>query len=316
MPHCFPCNAAHLHGAQHHCAQCQDGAVNQLLQNLWMDDDEPKLVYRLFFSEAARKAWSEHLALWTPSIKYSGVFIHARPFCSFNQYGSQAITLADPNETCRCELGDVLFVYSDYLAKRRTAIIFQAKKTANRKPPRFANSCQLELYSRWPTFRYSLASKRVATRRVLRTLPFQGSHDPAAQMMLLDSVSRIVQLAPAIDINQRAGWGLSVNRFLNGSIGRDFAWKPPTRSASAASLSQWDLLIWDILSCTYNQAMPRGIAGTSGRRRGLSLRMLESSMVDSTGGDGPGDVMPTDQANDGFIMPIVHLIRPRFTKEG
>jgi len=240
---------------------------------------------------------------WRPSLRYSGVFVHQRPYCTFNGPNAQPITL-NGTHSCKCELGDLLVVFSDHGAQRRVAALLQAKMAAGSWPPLSPNPDQWTLYTSWPTFRYTPRSPSASPGPQLRTVPFTGSSDPAAQYVELDSANLLVNTLPAYPSRNGAVWASMVNRILNGGAGRDFAFQ------RTKAKNDWDKLIWDLLDYTFNCAMPGGASSGAGGIRGAGSLLNLATMLDVTGGDGPGDAIPSGIApDDSWGIPIIHLER-------
>lgn len=227
MPSSFPCQNPATHKIPGHCLQCHVSHTTYLINQLWDNVSEPRLVYTLFFSRQAASEWKGHMALWHPTIEYSGVFTHAKPFCRFNPHGMTSITLAASSSKCMCELGDVLLLFSDYVARQRRAILLQAKIVKKQAAPRFDNPDQRELYSRWPTLRYVIQSGKGPASARLRTLPFCGYDDPSAQIMLLNSTHSTVKVASVSNAGLGIELGQLIDHVINGSAGRDVIWSHP-----------------------------------------------------------------------------------------
>jgi hypothetical protein len=132
---------------------------------------------------------------WRPRLIYAGVFIHQRPYCRFNSLGKPSITLKSGHSR-HCELGDLLLVFTDKPASRRVAALFQAKMAGGSWPPLQPNPDQWELYTSWPTFRYTPRSPSATPGPQLRTLPFAGSSDPAAQYLELNPAPPSIETSP------------------------------------------------------------------------------------------------------------------------
>ncbi len=241
---------------------------------------------------------------WKPSLRYAGVFVHQRPYCEFNAPGSKPVTLSSAHG-CRCELGDLLVVFTDKPAKRRVAALFQAKMTGGSWPPLRPNRAQWDLYSGWPTFRYTpRRSPSISPGPQLRTLPFTGKPDPAAQYAELDPTPPDIQTAPAVSPSSMSAWDLTINRLLNGGAGRDFSFQ------RSSATNDWDLLIWDLLDYTYYCAMPSSASSGAGGMRGAGALLNLETVLDTTHGDGPGDRPPSGlDADDGWGVPVIHIAR-------
>lgn len=88
-------------------------------------------------------------------IKAGGVFIHASPYVSFVK--------ANSKKTSTVELGDLLLIRTEFrknVSIKRTAMIFQVKKTKSIPYHNKNNDEQYYLYSTWPTFTYTRADKQ------------------------------------------------------------------------------------------------------------------------------------------------------------
>ena len=303
MPYDYPCQTTGSHAAIRHCSICQAADSDTIVKSRWGGSSEPQIVYGLFFSPKAVIDWTAYMNRWHPSLLYAGVFIHQRPYCEFNSHHSPPITLSSMH-SCRCELGDLLLVFTDKPAKRRVAVLLQAKMAGGKWPPLHPNPDQWDLYIGWPTFRYTPRSPTGSPGPRLRTLPFTGSADPAAHYLQLDTSPRNIETTPALSPASLSMWDRTINRLLNGGAGRDFSFH------RSSATNDWDQLIWDLLDYTYHCAMPSSASSGAGGTRGTGSLLSLNSIVDVTNGNGPGARFPSGQdPDDNWGIPVIHLIR-------
>lgn len=300
MPYNYSCTFLGPHTSAAHCAICQNSDSDTIIKSSWRAGSEPQIIYSLFFSPGAVSQWTTYMNNWSPSLVYLSVFVHQRPYCDFNDYSapSPVSPLSGPG-TYKCEIGDLLVVFSDYPASRRVAALFQAKMSGGPWPPK--NPDQWELYTHWPTFGYTATSPSSSSGRQFRTLPFSGSADSSAQYLILDSSKTSSEITLPLSSPLYSAWGQTVNRALNGGAGRDFSWD------RASAVNDWDYLIWDLLDYTRMWAAPASVAGTGGGTRGAGSLLEVHSSHDVTGGNGPGERVVT--SDDGWGIPIIHIIR-------
>jgi len=310
MPYDFPCFASPPHVSTSHCSVCQQQESEQTIQSQWSGASEPEIMYWLFFSAAAVNDWSTYLRRWSPSLDYAAVFIHHRPYVRFNPLHS---TLINPGVTStgRCELGDLLVVFTDQPARRRVAALFQAKMAGRGWPPTSPNPDQWELYTTWPRISYNPNAPKSTPVRRYRTVPFSVSNDPDAQYLAFTSpFPANVQASEAITTAAYSRWDQTVNRDLNGGAGRDFAFQRPSSSGSAGN--EWDELIWDLLDYTWYTLNPVAAATTGARTpdRGVGTLLDASGAHDETHGSGPGGAPPRGE-EDGWGIPVIHIVNDR-----
>ena len=204
------------------------------------------------------------MAQWSPALAYGGVFVHQKPYCTFNDLSAAPVRIKKPRGTHRCELGDLLIIFTDAPARRRVAALFQAKMIGGAWPPRSTEGSQWTLYTEWPTFRYTLRGHTGAGNQTVRTLPFTGGPDPAAQYLELGARASGQKIActEALPSATWIRWDQIINCILNGTAGRDFSWD------QASAVNEWDKLIWDLITVTATCPMPGGSAGGVGAGAG------------------------------------------------
>ena len=305
MPHDYTCKIPAKHTLGAHCPTCQDDDSERIIKARWGGKAEPDIVYNLFFDPTSASDWTNFLKGWTPALLYAAVFIHQRPYVRFNALASTPVSATNPGIK-RCELGDLLVVFTDTPALRRVAALFQAKMSTGTWPPTTPNPAQWELYTTWPTFSYNPNSPYPAPGRQYRTLPFKGSDDPSGQYLKLTApasgVAAAVDASEAFPRHAFIVWSRVINRLLNGAAGRDFSW---TRTAAR---NDWDELIWDLLDYTWHQAKPGFPAGGAPNRGVGAYLLAHRGIIDSTDGHGPSD-FPAPNEDSGWGIPVIHIIR-------
>jgi hypothetical protein len=225
MAYSYPCHCGYG-GA--HCLHCWKNDVATLLTRHLSGATEPEQVYNVFFESTASTEWRRICALWSPTIRYSGVFTHQKPYVHFDWPATV------PR---RCELADLLVVLTDHAAHTRYAWLLQAK-TSKHWPP--ANVDQWDLNLHWPDVRYSgdpsVAPVGGKSWPVTRSLPFAGAADKAAQYLILE---KILAAATTTECVVHAIWtdlATSIEGMLGGSNGELFSW------SDAAAATDWDRL--------------------------------------------------------------------------
>ncbi len=261
MPFNYPC-ALSPSPPPVHCDNCWEGACRHAVHPNFFGHTEPEIVYNLFFAPPAVQAWQNRFSSFRPPVSYGGVFVHQKPYVSF---GGKS-----------CELADLLIVFTDHNAQRRTAVLFQAKIGGRWRP---ANNKQWELLTTWPPIEYTPGS----SGSVCRTMPFSGSADPGGKYMLLNKPSLEVDTAPAQPLKSLSGVAQELLSVLNGTSGRPFAWD------RASARDDWDHLIWDLIDHTAHTAA--GIAKSSYPRAAGFLSLLTS-----------GVMLPPDDDDSDFDM--------------
>jgi len=91
MPYDYPCQKPQPQPPAAHCSFCQEGYSDIIIRSRWAGSTEPQVVYELFFSPKAVNDWTTYMKGWRPSLRYSGVFVHRQPYCTFNQPRAQPI---------------------------------------------------------------------------------------------------------------------------------------------------------------------------------------------------------------------------------
>jgi len=289
-----------------------------IVQKFWAGTTEPSIVYSLFFDPLAVTSWATYFTAWNPRIAYGAVFTHQRPYVRFNLPPLAPVSSSVLGATS-CELGDLLVVLIDKPSQRRVAALFQAKMVSASWPP--ANSAQWDLYTRWPTFSYNPNSGSNQPGRQFRHLPFAGRPDPSSQYIELvpnaSSGGGTVDAIQAAKIKMLVRWGDLIEKLLNGQAGRTFSWQ-----ASGAK-DDWDRLIWDLLTHTWNQVnpvapvnpggnpIPSGGNSPHGQKpdRGVGGFLNHRGLV--VGQTTPPDFQNGSQPleDDGWGIPIIHLIQ-------
>lgn len=255
MPYNFMCQCTPRPHTPNHCPRCQADGVANILVRHWPPPNtkEPAIIQALFFTHRAISDWRNYMQQWDPRLRYGGVFVHQRPYCSFNPPSGPTLTATGPGGHFRCELGDLLLVFTDHRSHRRTATLFQAKMFGGTWPPPSNQGAQWQLYSTWPVFRYSLPSPR-GRQACVRSMPFAGSHDPAANYLELrpNPGNQTIACSEALPAHAWVQFSRTIHRILNGGAGRDFSW------SRASANNDWDHLIWDLITVTAACSMPGG----------------------------------------------------------
>jgi hypothetical protein len=249
--------------------------ADAVLNPLWTGAAaEPAAVWNLFCRGAS--TWQSLMASVSPvlNIKYSAVFCHQRPYVRFA--GGQ------------CELADALVVIRYNHPNRRHALLLQAKCIPP-TPPHVGP--QWQLYSSWPTFRYSM----MGVASPPRAFPFP-SPMARAQYLMLDRGSLAASIEYAVPGATPQTLGTAVEEMIGGRIAAVFA-----NDANGPGISDWSKTIWDLLNVTAKQSAPRRQAGVpAGTPRGVSRLMLAS----------PGGGFPADDYVDEGEWPgpgFVHV---------
>jgi hypothetical protein len=303
MPYDYPCQTPGSHFAGAHCPTCQAANCDSIIKAEWGGTTEPQIVYELFFSPTAVVKWTSYMGRWKAPLLYVGVFIHQRPFCRFNKYGSSAITVTSAASTYHCEIGDLLIVFTDKPARRRVAILLQAKMAGGAWPP-VPPADQWELYTKWPTFRYNPRSPTGGPGHRLCTQPFHGSDDWAGEYAELDDPAQTVHTTEALSTQAYKSFDDIVDGLLNGGAGRTFSY------LQTATANDWDVLIWDLLTHTYACAVPASVTSGGTGTRGVGAFLEQYPWVDTTNGHGPGLEPPLGVGpDDAWGIPILHLLR-------
>lgn len=284
MPYAFfPCTPSWCC----HCYPCWEDEVNLIRSVIPKTKSEPEAVYQWFFEPKAVADWQRLMSLWQPPLNYGAVFAHARPYVKTVAAGE------------RCELGDLMIVFTDHGQKIRRALLLQAKMGPGKWPPMSSKGDRIQwtLYTKWNEFEFTdLPGKG----RPSFKLPL-GKPDPAAQYLILHKgTGKECYGQLAHDPNPPTGppkdtLAELLHKFANGGVGRMFSYKMPPHSG--AKTDDWDRLIWDLINDSQTATFPA--RSTRPRKVGTFFMASASFCVDDNDGKGFNQSLCNNDAQGG-----------------
>ncbi len=229
--------------------------------------------------------------------KVSGCFIHQKPIVEF--YDRPSI---------RLEIGDLLIVYKEVKnnQERYNALLLQAKRTSGIKYSLTGDRAQhqLELYTKWPKFKYSNGKTRSVCPKTI---------SPGAQYLLIDE-----QSGPCPPFNHCTFWCAKAEKELVASnplaeqvveliefqTGRPFVSK-------SKNMDGWSSMIWDLLDISSTSCFNRRGAGycKQDRMSGDSFKFLltcdASDYFESVNAEDTKSVNGVDDADDKKFFSVL-----------
>jgi len=175
----------------------------------------------------------------------TGIFCHQKPIANFvNEIGS-------------CEIGDLLLIYifRDVKGiKHFNSLLLQAKISKTSRLNVNISDNQLNLYSKWPKFRYSRAgNKNGIERDIIPKIYMAG-----AKYLLIDPDNDIFRR----NISNEYIYGTSIAStpliinnpfsvelidFINFKRGRTFEERPEGTGTDVWTSDEWSKMIWDMI---------------------------------------------------------------------
>jgi hypothetical protein len=228
--------------------------------------------------------WSQILNNFGINFKVSGIYCHQTPKVQFDNMNKSS-----------CELGDLIwcFFHRDKFGNTlRNAILFQAKCSSLQ--PLKINSDekdQLDLYSKWPEFKYISSGKlNGQIRHVKPSAPRQG-----AQYLIIDDrpaeipesgllglpntypIGCCIAQNPLID---HTDLGLELLNFISLTTGSAF-----DKWDIAENETDWSRTIWDLIHSSTEKAFRRARSGLKGEPRisEYPLKFLDGSFFSTPG---------------------------------
>ncbi|MFC4487241.1 hypothetical protein [Tepidiphilus baoligensis] len=197
------------------------------------------------------------------SLKVSSVFCHQKPIVSFDKSN---------NETCACEIGDVLIahIHNDGKYQKKMALLLQAKMVEN--IPFYIdklNNPQYYLYHHWPIFTYKRSIKHLKGKK--RNICPKGYH-LGAQYLLIGNIDNLMYCQSAdmdigcmaVSLSNNPLWpsrslAEEILLLMMGVSGR--SWDDSNNSLG------WSQLIRDLLYMGAVSVFNRRNVGLNGQRR-------------------------------------------------
>ena len=188
-----------------------------------------------------------------------------------------------------CEIGDILFVYvhKEQDITIRNALLYQAK--ISREQPysvRHNDLHQLDLYLKWPTFKYVRSGQLSGKKRDIKP---KGPHSGAQYMLIDDRLPNdpqsgllgfpgtypIGSCMPDDKLVDHADLASELFNFLTLRSGRQFNAKDEARRDG------WSQVIWDLLTASLSKAFSRKRAGyvNTARMHGLGIEQLDGLSI-------------------------------------
>jgi hypothetical protein len=277
----YICRVAPSHAG--HCDACWERAASPTIAFHLTGYTEPEQVYNLFFEKSAAGHWGKLLKSWTPTIQYGGVFTHQKPYVTYDagklSHGKSSPCLK------KCELADLLIIFSDRVLHKRRAILFQAKKGAKWLP---GNKTQWDLLSQWPEITYQMGSATIS-----RTMPFTGHPDEGGKYMLLQKPHAVVN--PSEPAYAPVSLEKALADIVLNKSGREFSFD--RKSAT----DDWDELIWDLIEGT-----ARTTATLSGTKHSRAVGILALCSGNVFQPEDPIQEAPDDDDEE-WGIPIIQL---------
>lgn len=261
-------------------------SMHETWNNCKTQPQEPDYVASLVINLTKHlgNGWKQILSNYGINFKVSGIFCHQTPKVQFDNMNKSS-----------CELGDLLwcFFHRDKLGNTiRNAILFQAKCSSDQPMKIKHNEIdQLDLYSKWPEFKYVNSGKlNGQIRHVKPSAPRLGAQyliiddrpveEPESGLLGLPNTYPIgccIAQNPLID---HSDLGLELVHFISLTTGNAFDdWE------NAKNETGWSRTIWDLIQSSTEKAFRRSRSGIQGtpRTHKYPLEFLDGSFVSTPG---------------------------------